>query len=74
MLDSKIIQDLQKIRNRTKLGGYENNIVLFMATVTKLKKSAGQYILVKDVTVIKVISEDMGNKMCWKRNYITAII
>ena len=53
-------QDLQKARNRAKLKVYQNNLVLFIATVTELKKSAGQYVLVKDVTVITRISHKLS--------------
>jgi hypothetical protein len=63
MIEPNIKQDLEKIRSRDKLKVYQNNIVIFIANVTDFKKSAGQYILLKDITIIKPISENRGNKV-----------
>lgn len=63
MIEPNIKQDLEKIRSRAKLKAYQNNIVIFIANVTDFKKGAGQYILLKDITIIKPISENRGNKI-----------
>ncbi len=56
-------EELEKIRNRHNLKSYQNNIVLFIGELTHQKRAAGQYQLVKNIKIIKFITESYEKKV-----------